>query len=71
MKSKRSKNKLVVMLNKQTIANLNHREMVKIAGGTDKTEKECPETKEKCTEKPEPTDFGITPFLQSGKQVCY
>lgn len=73
MKSKKSKNKLVVMLNKQTIVNLNHRDMVKIGGGTDKTEKECTETIDpvKCTAKPVPTEIGITPYIQSDKEICY
>jgi hypothetical protein len=33
MKSKRSKNKWVLSLNKKTIANLNRREMFRVAGG--------------------------------------
>jgi hypothetical protein len=47
--------------------------MVKIAGGTDKTEKECFETQDttKCNAKPVPTDGGITPYIQSGKEICF
>ena len=36
MKSKRSKTKLELVLNKKTIANLNHQEMVKVGGGLEK-----------------------------------
>jgi hypothetical protein len=32
MKTKRAEKKRVIMLNKRTIANLNHREMVKVKG---------------------------------------
>jgi hypothetical protein len=35
MKAKRLENKRVLRLNKTTIVDLNHREMVKVKGGTD------------------------------------
>ena len=65
MKTKRSKNKWVARLNKQTIANLNHLEMRKVGGGVNpQGEEQNLETQDskRCPYKvPVPTDGGITP----------
>ncbi len=74
MKTKRSKNKLVVMLNKQTIANLNHWEMVKIGAGYARDdEQQYLETEDpaQCPQPtPVPTDGGITPQILSDILNC-
>jgi hypothetical protein len=67
MKTKRSGNKLVVRLNKQTIANLNRVEMRKVGGGGNLQgdeyylETQNPAVCRQPT--PVPTDGGITPLL--------
>jgi hypothetical protein len=69
MKTKKSRNKRVVRLNKQTIANLNHLEMRKVGGGANlKGEEQNLETKgpKRCPyQDPVPTDGGITPQILS------
>ncbi len=69
MKTKRSGNKLVVRLNKQTIANLNHLEMRKVGGGGDlQGDEQYLETQDpaNCAQPtPVPTDGGITPHVLS------
>jgi hypothetical protein len=67
MKTKKSGNKLVVRLNKQTIANLNHLQMRKVGGGGNlQGNEQYLETQDlaACREPtPVPTDGGITPLI--------
>lgn len=80
MKTKKTKNRLVVTLNKHTIADLNHFQMHRIGGGgfqedQDQQEGEAPilggETVSPCEQPtPVPTDGGIPPLL-SNLFNCY
>jgi hypothetical protein len=66
MKSKRSKNRLVLRLNKKTIANLNRREMFRVAGGQFVEDEAVLETAcSGCqvTITPVPDDFPLFPQL--------
>ncbi|NIM13370.1 MAG: hypothetical protein GTO45_14750 [Candidatus Aminicenantes bacterium] len=69
MKRKRSENRLVDMLNKETIAHLNHREMVNLLGGWEMDQDDnlnnkiyVVEETTGCYPLPITTDGGITPF---------
>jgi hypothetical protein len=67
MKTKKSANKRMFRLNKQTIANLNRLQMLKVGGGGNlQGVIQYPETQdlEKCGgPTPVPTDGGITPLI--------
>lgn len=74
MKSKRSKKRLVLRLNKKTIANLNPREMFRVAGGQFMEDEAVLETV--CSECPQmsPTpatdDFPLFPQLSLIQNQC-
>jgi hypothetical protein len=73
MKTKKTGNKRVIMLNKMTIAHLNHGEMVGLKGGNDLNRDEGdlavnedplePVTGTSCDACPTPIDTGIFPSL--------
>lgn len=70
MKNQRSKNKLLLMLKKKTIANLNPREMVQARSGEMVQSDDSTRVKEtdpavcQMTYTPVTTDFGITPGIR-------
>jgi hypothetical protein len=71
MKNQTSKNKLRLMLNKKTIANLNPLEMVHVGSGEMGQPDDSTRVKEtdpsvcQLTYTPVTTDFGITPGIRS------
>jgi len=70
MKTKRLQSKLTLMLNKKTISNLGHQEMVKVGAGADYLNGDNPDEPETdlCGDyqpSPRPMDVGVPPEDQA------